>query len=648
MTRLMAVCVFVTTAASMSASVWAQSPDPTQAPVFRSRTDLVQIDVVATDASGHPVHGLTKDDFTVLDRGTPRAVVAFQEVASERPAPPLLPPTLELDTSDNLTAKTDRTVILVLDDLHFEKQQANDVKSMARRVVAGLGAGTSIGLVTTSGVFGVEPTADRARVLDVIDRFVNKYSPDWVAPRFPAFRHPLFQDAGHSPSAQTGEQGVIPKFFGDMTMFKVNEDVAKMLRTEDTQRKAFVWLSRGMGRRCPPSDDEESRANKAADWYVIACENMLHHMRSANVAAYAVDPGSHSQLFLGHDGFLAGVARATGGLAIPAADLDAGIDRIVDDLNNFYVLGFTPPSSPGSQDTTYHHLDVRVARPDITRRYRTGYQVALPPQPKTGDSSALLVGDVLPKTDLRLRLAAASLASVDHGKTRVAVALEVRPDRSVLPKTAGPDVQDTFSYRLVAVDLNKKKVVESVSDRRAVTWRSDPEGAAYPTYQVLASLALAPGTYQLRISGESAALAAGGSVYLVTDVPDFRLARLALGGIVLGYARGARLPVVRAPSAATLLPFDPTVDRVFASTDRLRVLCDVWRGATVDDATVVVDLVDRDDRIVHSTTQSVTAVQPRVDVTVPLDGLAAAGYRIRVTATAAGDRAMREVGVIVQ
>lgn len=629
-------------------SVWAQSPNPTQAPVFRSRTDLVQIDVVATDPSGHPVHGLTKDEFTVLDRGTPREVVAFQEVASERPAPSLLPPTLELDTSDNLTAKTDRTVILVLDDLHFERQQADEVKTMARRVVAGLGARTSIGLVTTSGVFGVEPTEDRARVLDVIDRFVNKYSPDWVAPRCGGCLPPLFTDSSHSPGANTGEQGVIPKFFGDMTMLKVNEDIAKMLRTEDSERKAFVWLSRGISRSCPPSEDEDSPANHAPDWYVIACENMLHEMRTANVAAYAVDPGSHGYFFKGHDGFLQGVARATGGFAIPATDLDAGVDRIVDDLNNFYVLGFTPPGGPGSKDTTYHHLEVRLTRPDITLRYRTGYQIALPPQPKTADSSALLVGDVLPKTDLRLRLTAAPLASVDHGKTRVVVALDVRPDRSLLPKTAGPDVQDTLSYLLVAVDLNKKKVVDSVSDHRTLTWRTGPEGSAYPTYQVLASLALAPGTYQLRVSGESTALAAGGSVYLVIDVPDFRLARLALGGLVLGYASGARLPVVRAPSAAALLPFDPTVDRVFAPTDRLRVLCDLWRGPTVGDVEVAIDLVDRDDRIVRSTTQPVTTAKPRVDVTVPLDGLVPGGYRIRVTAIASGDRATREVGVIVQ
>jgi VWFA-related protein len=639
--------LLICAALGLSASAWAQSPDPNQTPVFRSRTDLVQIDVVATDPSGHPVHGLTKDDFTVLDRGTPRAVVAFQEVASERPAPPLLPPTLELDTSDNLSAKTDRTVILVLDDSHFEKQQADAVKTMARRVVAGLGARTSIGLVTTSGAFGVEPTDDRARVLDVIDRFVNKYSPDWVAPRCGGCLPPLFTDSSHSPGANTGEQGVIPKFFGDMSMFKVNEDVAKMLRTEDPQRKAFVWLSRGIGRSCPPSTDEDSRANHAADWYVIACEDMLHQLRTANVAAYAVDPGSHGKLFQGHDGFLQGVARATGGFAIPATDLDAGVDRIVDDLNNFYVLGFTPPGGPGSKDTSYHHLEVQVTHPDITLRYRTGYQIA-PPQPKTANSSALLVGDVLPKTDLRLRLTAASLASVDQGKTRVVVALDVRPDRSLLPKTAGSDVQDTLNYRLIAVDLNKKKVVDTVSDHRELTWRTGPEGGAYPAYQVLAALALAPGTYQLRASGESTALAAGGSVYLVTDVPDFRLARLALGGIVLGYATGARTPVLRAPSATALLPFDPTIDRAFTPDDRLRVLCDVWRGATVGDVNVAVDLVDRDDRIVRSTTQAVTAAQPHVDVTVPLDGLAPGGYRIRVTATASGDQATREVGVIVQ
>src|SRR5205823_5695315 len=55
-----------------------------QQPVFRSRADLVQVDVVAMGADGRPIHSLTKNDFTLLDDGVPRPIAAFSEVSHER------------------------------------------------------------------------------------------------------------------------------------------------------------------------------------------------------------------------------------------------------------------------------------------------------------------------------------------------------------------------------------------------------------------------------------------------------------------------------------------------------------------------------------------------------------------------------------
>jgi Ca-activated chloride channel homolog len=45
--------------------------------VFRSGVSLVRVDAEAVDASGRVVPGLTKDDFRVLDEGTPQAIVNF-------------------------------------------------------------------------------------------------------------------------------------------------------------------------------------------------------------------------------------------------------------------------------------------------------------------------------------------------------------------------------------------------------------------------------------------------------------------------------------------------------------------------------------------------------------------------------------------
>src|SRR5271165_5028017 len=45
---------------------------------FRSQTVLIQVPVVITDKSGNHLHGLSKEDFTLLENGKPVNVAAFE------------------------------------------------------------------------------------------------------------------------------------------------------------------------------------------------------------------------------------------------------------------------------------------------------------------------------------------------------------------------------------------------------------------------------------------------------------------------------------------------------------------------------------------------------------------------------------------
>ncbi len=50
---------------------------PQDDPVFRSGVSLARVDAQVTDATGAVVEGLTRDDFRVLDEGTPQSLVNF-------------------------------------------------------------------------------------------------------------------------------------------------------------------------------------------------------------------------------------------------------------------------------------------------------------------------------------------------------------------------------------------------------------------------------------------------------------------------------------------------------------------------------------------------------------------------------------------
>jgi hypothetical protein len=67
----------------LTAQQTGQPPPPSQQPVFRGGSDLVSVYVVAVDAADQPVHGLTKDNFTVTDRKKPQQIEVFDEISHE-------------------------------------------------------------------------------------------------------------------------------------------------------------------------------------------------------------------------------------------------------------------------------------------------------------------------------------------------------------------------------------------------------------------------------------------------------------------------------------------------------------------------------------------------------------------------------------
>ena len=122
-----------------------------QAPTFRARADLVQVDVVVVDGEGNPVRGLHSADFVLRDRNKPQAIASFDEIAHDRreTAEPL-PPGIMRDVSNNQDAQSGRLIVMVLDDLHVYKERTDRARAIARQVLADLGPQSSMAVLFTS------------------------------------------------------------------------------------------------------------------------------------------------------------------------------------------------------------------------------------------------------------------------------------------------------------------------------------------------------------------------------------------------------------------------------------------------------------------------------------------------------------------
>ena len=73
-------------AGSVLALLAQQTPSESQ-PTFRVGVDVVQVDVSVLDQSRRPVRNLTATDFTVLEDGKARPIVAFVPVELAEPEP---------------------------------------------------------------------------------------------------------------------------------------------------------------------------------------------------------------------------------------------------------------------------------------------------------------------------------------------------------------------------------------------------------------------------------------------------------------------------------------------------------------------------------------------------------------------------------
>ena len=160
-------------------------------PAFPAGIELVTVDVVAVDKSGHAVAGLSRGDFTVLEDGVPQTVSSFQPVAlpPQPPAPSAGATHPRVSTNQGPEAQQGRVFLILFDDIHLSPGLAVSAKAAVGEFLkSSVREGDRVSLIASSGAawWSSRMPEGHDELIAILKRLQGRYlhesQPDQVTP----------------------------------------------------------------------------------------------------------------------------------------------------------------------------------------------------------------------------------------------------------------------------------------------------------------------------------------------------------------------------------------------------------------------------------------------------------------------------------
>ena len=613
-----------------------QQPAPSQPSVtFKVEVNYVEIDANVTDSEGRFVHTLTKDDFQVLEDGTPQTLTAFSvvDIPIERPDPPLyakaaIPP----DVVSNRRPFEGRVFVLVIDDLHTRFSRTARTRAAARLFVERyVGANDIVAVVNTSGYGkGMQDfTGNRALALKAIDAAMgNKTGSSTEA----ALQDYYQNQATGGDSNANASFNELQRFNNARNATRTLRNIADYMAGMRGRRKAVVYFSEGLNYNVVDPFN-----NPHATDVQHEIRELVAAATRANVNVYSVDPrgvtsGMEDAIEIGsvpsdlsmsatalmdemrleHDS-LRVVAEETGGFAVlNQNDFRTGFSRILEDNSRYYVLGYHPTND--KRDGKLRKIQVRVLQPNLKVHARSGYVAPVPGRKETSEK-----GSPAEKTSPDLRDALESPVAVSGltisafaapfkgagANDAVAMSIEVQgADMRFAPRKDGLFAND-LEVTLIAADTASGKIKDGAHDVVSVALKSGVQEMRSP-FRVVRRLQIPPGKYQIRVGARESGGKVGTVLYDL-EAPDFSKGPIVMSGLALSSVSGARVPTASPDPGVNefkdVLPAPPSASREFPRGDTLSVFGEVYDnlGATPHRVFITTTVRADDGKVVFTT-----------------------------------------------
>ena len=596
----------------MVSSFLASGQSPSQAPVFKSKVDLVQLDVSVLDKNRRPVRGLTKADFTVLEDGKPQDVAIFDPIDMPDPEPP--PVAWMRDVTPDVTtndAKVTRLWVIVLDDgmTPTDLFAIKASKEIVHTIVDKMSPNDLATIVFTADSRKAQDfTNDRTKLLATLEGF-NPGHATWAkAAGGPAQLGP------HDPDWQ----------FQTGALLTLRNAMETLIAIPNT-RKALIWISPGVPMDFIVAPAKAPLPRGLSDELVAPLMNQRQNMdivkdvfdlsHQANVPIYPIQPcGLVSAAPMPEDStkcaktafaldFLQTVSSNTNGHAIiNTNEFVPGIDSIFQENGSYYQIGYYPTNAVS--DGKIRLLNVKVNRPDVEVRTKSSYVAPKPgagPPTSTNGRLARAVAAPLPIAELPMRAAVAPFAIPGKGHlAAVTIALGVKQPVPESAATGRVTVSTDLQVTAFTTEGDNKGTQRSVAK---VVLRPGATGDA--DYEALSRIDLPPGRYRLRLAAYHELAGKTGTVMADVMVPDFSRDIASMSGVVVGATPGR--PSAPRDLFKDVLPFVPTAQRAFTATDQVTALFDLYQlaGRGVLPADIAITITDEHDAAVINESQKI-------------------------------------------
>lgn len=237
------------------------------------------------------------------------------------------------------------------------------------------------------------------------------------------------------------------------------------------------------------------------------------------------------------------LARQTGGFFVGNSnDIDGAVRRVLNDHKGYYLLGYRPDEatlSDTSRRGNFHNIEVKVKRPGLVVRTRTGFygftdeEAARPVYRTASQHLYSALASPFASGDIRVRMSSVFGHDFKRGAFTESV---LHIDARDLTFTKMPDGANKASFQILAVTFGDNGNVVDQAQRVYSIVVPEADVARVRNFGLIYVVTLPikkPGAYQLRMAIRDSVSTHVGTANQFIEVPDIKKKRLTLSGVML-------------------------------------------------------------------------------------------------------------------